>query len=176
MNKVVVTGSGIICPLGADKLSTFAAALEARSGIGACPADVAARLPHIVVAQASVDPETLLERADQGLDRATQFALVAAAQAITEAGDVVVASASASQLGPYASTAGRLILVVGSQKIVPDLDQAFRRIEQHVFPYEEAVVRARMNRGTFIGKILIIRREWVDGRVTVVLVREPVGV
>lgn len=86
MNQVVVTGSGIICPLGADKVSTFAAALEARSGIGACPADVAARLPHIVVAQACVDPQTLLERADQGLDRATQFALVAAAQAIAEAG------------------------------------------------------------------------------------------
>ena len=86
MNKVVVTGSGIICPLGADKASAFAAALDARSGIGTCPADVAARLPHIVVAQASVSPETLLEQADQGLDRATQFALVAAAQAIAEAG------------------------------------------------------------------------------------------
>jgi 3-oxoacyl-(acyl-carrier-protein) synthase len=86
MNKVVVTGSGIICPLGADKASSFAAALDARSGIGACPADIAAKLPHIVVAQASVDPQTLLERADQGLDRATQFALVAAAQALVEAG------------------------------------------------------------------------------------------
>jgi hypothetical protein len=38
------------------------------------------------------------------------------------------------------------------------------------------MVRARMNISTFIGKILIIRREWVDGRITVVLVREPVGV
>ena len=85
MNKVVVTGTGIICPLGADKASAFAAALEARSGIGACPTEVAAYLPHIVVAQASVDPATLLERADQGLDRATQFALVATAQAIAEA-------------------------------------------------------------------------------------------
>ena len=30
--------------------------------------------------------------------------------------------------------------------------------------------------GTFIGKLLVIRREWVDGRVTVILVRQPVGV
>ena len=29
---------------------------------------------------------------------------------------------------------------------------------------------------TIIGKILIIRREWVEGRVTVILVREPVGI
>jgi len=33
-----------------------------------------------------------------------------------------------------------------------------------------------MNISTFIGKLLIIRREWIDGRVTVILVREAVGV
>jgi LUD domain len=97
-------------------------------------------------------------------------------QAITESGDLVVVSASSSQLGPYASGAGHLILVVGSQKIVRDFDEAMRRIEETVFPYEDAMVRERMNISTFIGKILIIRREWVDGRITVVLVREPVGV
>lgn len=86
MNKVVVTGSGIICPLGADKASTFSAALEARSGIGGCPADIAQWLPHVVVAQSRTEPQTLLERADQGLDRATQFAIVATAQAVAEAG------------------------------------------------------------------------------------------
>jgi len=67
-------------------------------------------------------------------------------------------------------------LVVGSQKIVRDLDEAIRRIEQVVYPYENAMVRERMNINTFVGKILIIRREWIDGRITVVLVREPVGV
>lgn len=120
-----------------------------------------------------------MDRETQGREMRKMMApdyMLGSAQAITEGGDIVVVSASASQLGPYASTAGRLILVVGSQKIVRDLDQAMRRIEQHVFPYEEAIVRQRMNRGTFIGKILIIRREWVDGRITVILVREPVGV
>ncbi len=67
-------------------------------------------------------------------------------------------------------------MVVGSQKIVRDLDEAIRRIEQVVYPYENAMVRERMNINTFVGKILIIRREWIDGRITVVLVREPVGV
>jgi 3-oxoacyl-[acyl-carrier-protein] synthase II len=85
VNTVVVTGSGIICPLGADKPSTFAAALEARSGIAICPSEIASKLLNIVVAQASVDPKNLLDHQDQGLDRATQFALVAAAQAIAEA-------------------------------------------------------------------------------------------
>jgi hypothetical protein len=102
--------------------------------------------------------------------------MLGSAHAITESGDIVVASATASQLGPYASGAGRLILVVGSQKIVRNLDEAMHRIEETVFPYEDAIVRERMNIGTFVGKILIIRREWVDGRTTVILVREAVGV
>jgi hypothetical protein len=102
--------------------------------------------------------------------------ILGSVQAVTESGDLVVVSASASQLGPYASGAGRLILVVGSQKIVRDFDDAMRRIKETVFPYEDAIIRERMNISTFIGKILIIRREWVDGRITVVLVREPVGV
>jgi hypothetical protein len=33
-----------------------------------------------------------------------------------------------------------------------------------------------MNISTFVGKLLIIRREWVDCRITVVIVSEPVGV
>ena len=69
-----------------------------------------------------------------------------------------------------------MIILAGSQKIVRDLDQALRRIAEHVFAYEDAQVLERMKIHTFIGKILIIRREWVDGRITVVLVREPVGV
>jgi hypothetical protein len=102
--------------------------------------------------------------------------MLGSVQAVTEGGDLVVVSASSSQLGAYASGAGRLILVVGSQKIVPDLDRALERIDKVVFPYEDAIVRERMNISTFIGKVLIIRREWVDGRITVILVREPVGV
>jgi hypothetical protein len=38
------------------------------------------------------------------------------------------------------------------------------------------MVRQRLKIGTFVGKILIIRREWIDGRITVILVRDPVGV
>ena len=102
--------------------------------------------------------------------------MLGSVQAVTESGDLVAASATASQLGAYAYGAGRLILVVGSQKIVRDLDQALLRIESYVLPYEQALVRRQLNIGTFIGKVLVIRREWVDGRTTVVLVRTPVGV
>jgi hypothetical protein len=45
--------------------------------------------------------------------------MLGSVNAVTEDGVLVAASASASQLGPYASTAGKVILVVGNQKIVP---------------------------------------------------------
>jgi hypothetical protein len=96
--------------------------------------------------------------------------------AVTEAGQLVVTSASGSQIGPIASGAGKLILVIGSQKIVPDLDTAFRRIEDHVFPYEDARLREQMGVGTMITRTLIIERDFMPGRTTIVLVREPIGV
>jgi YkgG family uncharacterized protein len=96
--------------------------------------------------------------------------------ALTEAGQLVAASATGSQLGPYASGAAKLILVVGSQKIVPDLDTALRRISEHVQPWEDARLREQMGVGTKLARILIIERDFNPGRTTVILTREPVGV
>jgi acyl-CoA hydrolase len=96
--------------------------------------------------------------------------------AITEAGALVAASGTGSQLAGYAAGAGRVILVVGSQKIVPDLDAAMARIRDVAFPYENAQVRARMGVDTILAKVLVIYAEWSAGRTTVVLVREPVGI
>ncbi len=101
--------------------------------------------------------------------------MLGSVQALTEDGILVISSATASQIGPYANTAGKVILVVGSQKIVPDLETAFKRIREHVQPWEEAQTRAAANLGTFVGKILIIEREWIKERMTVILVREPIG-
>jgi hypothetical protein len=96
--------------------------------------------------------------------------------AVTEAGVLVAASATASQLGPYAAGAGKLILVVGSQKIVSDLDAALRRIQEYVFPWEDARVHETLGVSTILGKVLLIEREWIAHRTTVVLVRQPIGI
>ena len=121
------------------------------------------------------------------MDRATQARemrklgaapdfMVGSVAAVTEEGALVAASAIGNQLGAYSSGAGRLILVVGSQKIVLDLDAALRRIRDVVFPWENAQVQARMGVDTILAKILIIYGEWAAGRTTVILVREPVGI
>ena len=102
--------------------------------------------------------------------------IVSSVAALTEDGTLVSASATGSQLGPYAAGAGRVILIVGSQKIVPDLDAAFRRINDVVFPFENAQVRERLGVDTKLEKVLLTFGEWTPGRTTVVLVRQPVGV
>src|SRR5258708_1803561 len=128
-----------------------------------------------------------IRRRTMKMDRATQGdeirrlgaapeVMLGSVQAVTEAGQMVVTSASGSQIGPYASGAGKLILVVGSQKIVPDLEAAFRRIQEYVFPWEDARLREQIGIGTAITRTLIIERDFRPGRATVILVREPIGV
>jgi len=102
--------------------------------------------------------------------------ILGSVNAITEEGILVVTSATAGQMGPYASTAGIVILIVGSQKIVPDLETALKRIHDYVLPWEDAQVRQVLNKGSFVGKTLLIERESMEGRMTVILVRQPIGI
>jgi LUD domain len=101
--------------------------------------------------------------------------MLGSVSAVSRDGILVAASATASQLGPYAAGGGKVILVVGSQKIVADLDGALRRIREYVLPWEDAQVRPVVPTGSFVGKILMIEREWIAGRIEVILVRQPVG-
>ena len=120
------------------------------------------------------------------MDRATQWdemralgarpdVVVGSVQAITEQGEVVAASASGSQLGPYASGAGKVIWVVGSQKIVPTLDDAMRRVEEYALPLEDARAWLAYGQNSFIGKVLTVHREYMPDRVNVILVKEKLG-
>lgn len=121
------------------------------------------------------------------MDRATQAremrkiaavpdTVVGSANALTEDGALLAASATGNQLAAYAGGAGRVILVIGSQKIVPDLDAGFRRIREVVYPYEDARVRAQLGVGTKLAKVLVTFGDWIEDRTTVIIVREPVGV
>lgn len=101
--------------------------------------------------------------------------VVGSAHAVTEDGRVLIASASGSQIGPTCYGASRAILVVGAQKVVPDLTTALARIETYAYPLEDARVRRASGRPSTLGKILIFNHEWFPNRTTIVLVREPIG-
>lgn len=121
-----------------------------------------------------------MDRATQGREirklMATPDVMLGSVQAVTLDGALVTASYAGSQIGPYAAGAGRVILVVGSQKIVRDLDAAMRRVNEHVMPYEDTRLRDQLGVGTRLAKLLVTFLEARPGRTTVILVRQPVGV
>jgi hypothetical protein len=101
--------------------------------------------------------------------------MLGSVHAVTETGSLVAASMGGSQLGPYVSGAGRVILVVGTQKIVSDLDEAMSRVYDYAFPLEDARAQAEYGIHSAVNKVLIINREITPGRITVVLVDEVLG-
>jgi hypothetical protein len=96
-------------------------------------------------------------------------------QAVTETGSLIAVSAGGSQLGPYVGGAGRVILVVGTQKIVANLEEALRRVDEYAFPLEDARAMETYGVHSGVNKILIINREYAPGRITVVFVDEVLG-
>jgi hypothetical protein len=101
--------------------------------------------------------------------------MLGSVHAVTETGSLLAASMSGSQLGPYVTGAGRVILVVGTQKIVSDLEEGLRRIDEYAFPLEDARAQAAYGIHSGVNKVLIINREITPGRLTVVLVDEVLG-
>lgn len=98
-------------------------------------------------------------------------------QAVTEQGQLICASNTGSQLPAYAYGAQHAIWVVGTQKIVPDLDAAMKRIYEYVLPLESKRANKAYNitTGSYPSKILIINQEIKPDRATVILVNEKLG-
>jgi L-lactate utilization protein LutC len=96
-------------------------------------------------------------------------------QAITQEGQLVSASGTGSQLSIYAFGAEKLILVVGTQKIVRNIEEAMKRIYEYALPLEsERIRKAYGGTGSSVSKILTIEKER-PGRITLILVKQKLG-
>lgn len=100
--------------------------------------------------------------------------VVGSVHAITEQGEVVIASATGSQLSSAVSGAGIVIWIVGTQKLVRTLDEGFRRIREYSYPLEDVRTRQVYGQPSAINKVLIVNGE-LPGRITIVLVRQNLG-
>ena len=106
---------------------------------------------------------------------ATPEYMLGSVHAVTETGCVIVASATGSQLAGYAAAAAHVIWVVGTQKIVPTLEDGLKRVEEYVFPLEDARAFKAYGMHSAINKLLIINKEFMPGRATMILVKENLG-
>lgn len=97
--------------------------------------------------------------------------------AITENGELVNASASGSQLPSIIFTAKNVIFVASTSKIVPNLEQAVKRIETYVYPLEDARMKSTGAPGSVIAKILIFKEEplFTQRQIHLILINEKLG-
>lgn len=102
---------------------------------------------------------------------------IGSVHALTETGELIIASNTGSQLPHIAFTSPNLIFVVGTNKLVPTLSDALARLEQHVVPLEDERMKQAYGMGTTLSKTLIFHRESPVTRrpVHILLVPEVLG-
>lgn len=100
---------------------------------------------------------------------------ISSANAIARTGEILACDASGSRVGAWPFAAGHLVLVVGINKIVPTLETALQRVREYAYRLEN--IRAMKAYGTpsIVGKCVILAHEKIEGRITLILVREALG-
>ena len=122
--------------------------------------------------EAATDPAQQRE-----LRRLTTVAeyFIGSVQAIAETGEIVVASSSGSQIGAYVYGAKYVILVAGTQKICPSLDEALARVRGYTLERHDQWLAAKGRVPGPIGKLATIEKEIVPGRIRLLLIKESLG-
>lgn len=111
----------------------------------------------------------------QSLGSAPEY-VVGSVHAVTQGGEIIIASNTGSQLPAYAYGATHVIWVIGAQKIVENLDYGMKRIKDYVLPLEsERAKKAYGAPGSNISKILIVNREVNPGRINIIIVKQLLG-
>jgi hypothetical protein len=96
--------------------------------------------------------------------------------AVTQTGELLIASRTGSQIPSYAYGAEKVVFVVGTQKLVSDINNGIKRIYEHSLPLEsDRATKAYGTNGSSVNKILILAQEPIKDRTTVVLVKEVLG-
>lgn len=101
---------------------------------------------------------------------------VGSVHAVTQDGHILIASNTGSQLPAYAYSSAHVIWVVGTQKIVATTEEGMKRIYEYTLPLEsERAKKAYGVAGSAVNKLLIINKEVVPGRLTIIFVKENLG-
>jgi hypothetical protein len=97
--------------------------------------------------------------------------------ALTEEGELYIASNTGSQMPNLVYTSPNVVFVVGSQKIVPDRAHAFERIETHVVPLEDERMMQEYGMHTQWSKTIIFHKEaaFTGRKIHVIIVNEKLG-
>ena len=79
-------------------------------------------------------------------------------------------------MAPYAYSSSNVVWVVGTQKIVSNLEEGLRRVREYCLPLEVKRMQQAGFKGSEIGKILIFEKEVMPFRkVNLFFVNEKLG-
>lgn len=128
---------------------------------------------HVAIV-AEQDPDK--QRALRHKSLASDFYL-GSVHALTEQGELVIASNSGSQLPNLVFGSMNVVLVVGTQKIMPTLAEAETRLREYVVPLEDARMKSVGMGGTALNKLVHFFAEpaYTGRKITVILVKEKLG-
>ncbi len=155
-----------------DGAEVFTATSRTLDTLG-IPEEINQRYDSVRFKLASMDSKTQMrEMVKLG---ATPEYMVGSIHAVTEDGTVVIASNTGSQLAGYVASAAHVVWVVGVQKIVPNLDEAIKRIYEYTFPLEDERALQAYGMNSNVSKLLIVHKEVMPGRTTMILVKENLG-
>ena len=95
--------------------------------------------------------------------------------AIASTGEIVGVNGKGTSIGAWPYAAKQLVLVSGTNKIVPTVDDAIDRVRNFAYPLENERVRRAQNHESVIGKLLVYEFEKLDNRTEIVLIKENLG-
>ena len=100
---------------------------------------------------------------------------IGSVQAVTEDGKLVIASASGSQIPVYSFGAANVVLVIGTQKVVKDIDMATKRVYEYVLEKESERMRNLGMGGSAVNMLLIMQKPGRLSKMHVIFTEEPLG-
>ena len=125
-----------------------------------------------ITAENDADKRTALRKQSSAADY-----YLGSVHAVTETGEYIVASNTASQIPSVAYSSPNPVLVVSTKKIVPSVAEGMKRLEDHVVPLENENMKQKYGMGTALNKILIVKGEspMTKRHVRMLLVQENLG-
>jgi hypothetical protein len=102
--------------------------------------------------------------------------MIGSVHAVVETGEVLVVNATGSSIPSFSFSSNNVIWVVGTQKIVPTVEEGFKRLREYCFPLEDKRMKSIGYPGSTLGKFLLFEKEINPNRkLTLIFVSEKLG-
>lgn len=119
------------------------------------------------------DPQKQIELRKKSV---TSEYFLGSVHAVVETGEILIVNATGSSIPSDAFSSDNVTWIVGTQKIVPTLEEGFERIREYCFPLEDKRMKSIGSSGTTVGKYLIFEREINENRkINLIFVNEKLG-